>query len=90
MKQTLTKLLRDDRAAQRALDFTTSFVVAGNVLGEKERCDLQSLMPESATEFLLRRQEPWDAEDRKKTQIAKVSPTPGPFTTLFITSIYQH
>ena len=58
-----TKLFRDDLASQRALDFTTSFMVVGNILGHKSPMTLEYWTDkEIAYEF--KRTEVWDAEDR--------------------------
>lgn len=73
----ITKLFRDDLAPQRALDFTTSFVVIGCVLGDAPRTDLDSwTKEESATNYPLTRKRVWDYEDRK------VDPTTSPSSPL--------
>lgn len=62
-EQFFTKLFRDELASQRALDFTTSFVVVGNILGHNPPMTLGYWINEEAV-YELRRIEVWDAEDR--------------------------
>ena len=71
-EQFFTKLFRDDLAAQRALDFTTSFVVVGNVLGYNPKNTLIS-WTKNKPDYALRRTEVWDAGDRQ-AQLAAVEP----------------
>ena len=61
----LTKLFRDDLAPQRALDFTTSFVVVGNVLGHDAKTSLDRWTEESTTDYPLLRDKAWDDADRR-------------------------
>lgn len=61
----LTKLFRDDLAPQRALDFTTSFVVVGNVLGHEARTGLEHWIDPKAKNYSLLRNEVWDKVDRE-------------------------
>ena len=64
----LTKLFRDDLAPQRALDFTTSFVAVGVVLGDKPKTDIDSWTNPTATKYPTRRERAWDEEDRRAVQ----------------------
>lgn len=61
----LTRLFRDDLAPQRALDFTTSFVVVGNVLGHDAKTNLDQWIDPKATNYPLLRTEVWDKVDRE-------------------------
>lgn len=61
----LTKLFRDDLAPQRALDFTTSFVVVGNVLGHNARTSFGQWIDPKAKNYPLLRKEVWDKGDRE-------------------------
>jgi len=63
----LTKLFRDELAPQRALDFTTSFVVVGNVLGNEPKTTLESWTGGASKAFPLTREKVWDGEDRQQT-----------------------
>jgi hypothetical protein len=63
----LTKLFRDELAPHRALDFTTSFVVVGNVLGHQPKTTLASWTRDNAQVFPLTREKVWDNEDREHT-----------------------
>lgn len=65
-KDTLTKLFRDERVSQRALDFTASFVVVGNVLGHEPKTTLASWCPGNARAYPLTRVVAWDHEDGGK------------------------
>jgi hypothetical protein len=60
-----TKLFRDDLAIQRALDFTTSFVIADNILGQKSITTLE-YWTENHPTYPLKRTEVWDEEDRRQ------------------------
>ncbi|HXJ19555.1 MAG TPA: hypothetical protein VMT03_04915 [Polyangia bacterium] len=55
----MTKLFRDDRANDRAGNFTSSFVVLGNVMGDSSRLSLGAWT--GGKEYPLRRKERWDA-----------------------------
>jgi hypothetical protein len=63
----LTKLFRDELAPQRALDFTTSFVAVGNVLGHQPKTTLASWTCDNAKAYPLIREKVWDNEDRERT-----------------------
>ena len=60
----ITKLLDDERAAERALDFTGSFVSLGNLLGRAPKTRISAWMGADAREYPLMRSAAWDAEDR--------------------------
>jgi tetratricopeptide (TPR) repeat protein len=57
-EKTLTTLLRDDRASERALNFTGSFVVLGNVLGHQAKLTLAA-WNDPAKKYELLRVETW-------------------------------
>lgn len=59
-KTLLTKLFRDDLAPQRALDFTTSFIVVGNILGYEPKTTLASWISGDAKAYPLTREKIWD------------------------------
>ncbi len=58
-----TKLFRDDLASQRALDFTTSLMMVGNILGHKPPVTLE-YWADKEIAYALKRSEVWDVEDR--------------------------
>jgi hypothetical protein len=70
-KALLTKLFRDDLAPQRALDFTTSFVVVGNVLGHDARTRFDQWIDSKATNYPLLRKDAWDREDRDASSLGQ-------------------
>jgi hypothetical protein len=76
----LTKLFRDDLAPQRALDFTTSFVVVGNVLGHGAKTNLDQWIDPRATDYPLLRTEVWDKVDPEMNSPEQHTPelTPAP------------
>ena len=59
-KEAITKLFKDERAIERSLDFTMSFVTIGNVLGDSPKFTLDRWQRASAREYVLLRKEPWD------------------------------
>ena len=64
-EKAITHLFRDEAGPDRALNFTTSLVALGNVLGHEPRTDLSAWTSmEGAREFPLRRTAEWNAEDR--------------------------
>ena len=60
----LSRLFHEDLAPQRAIDFTTSFVVVGNVLGRDAKMNLDQWINPKATNYPLLRTEEWDKIDR--------------------------
>lgn len=66
-EQVFSRMLRDELAPERALDFTTSLVTLGNVLGDEPRTSLAAWTnrEEGLEEYPLKRTEEWDAEERR-------------------------
>ncbi|MGO9597433.1 MAG: hypothetical protein ACLP7Q_05370 [Isosphaeraceae bacterium] len=60
-EQSLTKLFRDDRALERAINFTVGFAALKNVLGNSPRTSLGAWSDSESREYPLTRGEPWDA-----------------------------
>lgn len=60
----ITKLFDDERAAERALDFTGSFVSPGNILGRTPKTRISAWVGAEAREYPLTRSVAWDASDR--------------------------
>lgn len=72
-KSLLTKLFRDDLAPQRALDFTTSFVVMGNVLGNEPRTEIIAWTSKTAPQYPLLREVEWDNDDKGRADPSETS-----------------
>ncbi len=82
-EQSLDKLLSDDRAMERAIAFTSSFVVLGNVLGQAPRTDISRWCDANARDYPLKRSKSWDADYPKIETLDKrrpETPKPGPGT----------
>jgi hypothetical protein len=68
-EQFATKLFRDELALQRSIDFTSSFVALGNVLGYQPKTRLSAWANPKARDYPLKRTEVWDAEKCKQYNI---------------------
>lgn len=72
--KSLNKLLGDDRAMDRALHFTSSFVTVGNVMGYQPKHALAAWIESAAETYPVRRTQLWnhaDAETDKNRPPAK-------------------
>jgi hypothetical protein len=81
-RDALDKLIRDELAIERAVNFTSSFGTVGNVLGDSPKANLGAWSDQNASDYPLKRAEVWDAEDRRalaarRTAEAKSVPVPG-------------
>lgn len=65
-EQFTTKLFRDELAIQRAIDFTSSFVALGNVLGYEPKTRTSAWANPEARDYPLKRSEVWDAAEKGK------------------------
>lgn len=63
--QAFEKLVREEMALERSVDFTGSFVTIGNVLGYNPKNQISSWSEPGARQYPLKRTEPWDADDRR-------------------------
>ncbi|XHR30869.1 MAG: hypothetical protein ACFUZC_09950 [Chthoniobacteraceae bacterium] len=63
----ITEKLFDECAFERAFSFTGSFVSAGNVLGHNPKTRLEDWFFANQSEYVLRRDQEWDAEERGRT-----------------------
>lgn len=61
MEEALTRLFRDDRALERAINFTMGFAGTGNILGHKPRLSLSDWVTQDSRDYPLTRTERWDA-----------------------------
>ena len=77
-KSILKRLFHDDEVPQRAFDFTTSFVVVGNVLGYKPKTTLEAWI-KGYKPYPLTRVEPWDADDRHREATTPQARNPPEF-----------
>ena len=59
-EQSLTKLFRDDRALERAVNFSVGFAAIGNILGTSPRTSLADWYDPAVHEHVLTRTEAWD------------------------------
>jgi len=64
----LTTMFRDERAAERASNFTSSFVTLGNVLGHSPKASISAWCRPGSRAYPLERWEEWDAPERKAKQ----------------------
>lgn len=74
MEDTLTRLIRDERVIERALNFTSSPVVTENVMGAHPRTRISDWLDDTATEFPLKRSERWDTASPKPPSPRPVGP----------------
>lgn len=63
-KQQLRKFVHDEVALDRAIEFTSSFVTLGNVLGYAPKTSLDSWIDSKAQDYPLKRTEEWDASHK--------------------------
>jgi hypothetical protein len=73
----LTQLIRDDHAMDRAVNFSSSFIALGNVLGHEPKHRIGAWCDAALTDYPLLRREEWDAKDRRSSSSAdtvKVEP----------------
>jgi len=71
--QAFATLIGDERALERSLSFTGSFVTVANVLGDRPRTHLSDWLDPEAREYPLVRSEPWDALDASPAAPPRVS-----------------
>ena len=66
-EDTLRKLLRDEGALERAVNFTCGFVVQGNVLGSSPKTMISKWKEGHERHYPLSRFQPWDASEERTT-----------------------
>ena len=66
-EDTLTKLLHDEGALERAVNFTCGFVVQGNVLGSSAKTMIGKWKEGHEGHYPLSRFQPWDASEERTT-----------------------
>jgi hypothetical protein len=79
LEQDLIRLFGDDRAMERAVSFTSSFVTLGNVLGHSPRNDISRWCGPEMHDYPLTRAKAWDADvsPRGENSDSKAQATPG-------------
>lgn len=60
-----TRLFREDRALDRSIGFTSSFMTVGNVLGYEPKQHVRDIVQAADKQYDLKRSEPWDVNDRR-------------------------
>ena len=65
IEKTVVKLFGDERALERAVNYTNSFIVIGNVLGDSPKTTLDSWSRLKAQDYPLKRTEEWDFQERQ-------------------------
>ncbi len=63
-EKSLTRILRDDRAMERALHFTSSFITVSNVLGNQPKHAIAAWTDSSAEAYAVTRTQVWDHAER--------------------------
>ena len=66
-EDTLTKLLHEQGALERAVNYTASLVVQGNVLGSSPKTKLSKWKEGDERHYPLSRFQPWDASEERTT-----------------------
>jgi hypothetical protein len=61
----LAALFDDGHALERSIDFTTSFIAIGNILGHEPKTALSAWLTATDPEYSLAREEEWDAAARR-------------------------
>jgi hypothetical protein len=74
VEKVLEKLLKDERALDRSINFTSSFATLGNVLGDEPKSALAPWL--NAQSYPLKRSEVWDEAERQARREVQ-STTPG-------------
>ena len=64
-EDTLTKLLHDEGALRRAVNYTSSLVVQGNVLGSSPKTKISKWKEGEERHYPLTRFQPWDASEER-------------------------
>jgi len=59
LEETLTRLFRDEQAIDRSINFTSSLVVTGNILGDNPTTTLAAWKQRGGKEYVLQREEEW-------------------------------
>ncbi len=95
----IEQLFRDDAAMSRAIDFSGSFQVLGNVLGKDRKRYASSWVSERSQEYKLNRESAWDADCPRAKQPSEsfklappgaTRPEEAEFSQQFQTSRHSH
>jgi hypothetical protein len=71
MEKTVKKLFKDEHALERAINYSNSFIVLGNVLGHTPKTNIDAWINSKAQNYPQKRNEVWDAADRLAKQMTK-------------------
>lgn len=63
-EEVMTELFRDERALDRSIHFTSSFITLGNVLGHSPKTSISSWVDGDARDYGITRNADWDVKDR--------------------------
>ncbi len=77
-EQTALSFFRDERALERSVGFSGSFVTLGNVLGHNPKTIISDWISEGDKVFPLKREKPWDYEDRVQAEQLHSNLSEGP------------
>ncbi len=75
-RDTIERVIGEERGLQRAINFTGSFGAIANVLGRSPKTALEDWTPTSNEVVELRRREEWDAEARRQVRAGQGTPAP--------------
>jgi hypothetical protein len=76
--KTIRKLFRDEKALDRSLDFTNTFVSLGNVLGHERKLSIDDWIAPHHKRYALQREVAWDAAERQAREVPKrIAGKPG-------------
>jgi hypothetical protein len=76
-EEKLKEFFGEERALDRAVNFTGSFVSVGNVLGYTPKTTLDPWVDSKEKEYALKRSEDWDADERSQIADSKATPARG-------------
>ena len=72
----LEKIIRDERAPERAISFTSSFITLGNVLGHKPKIKISDWVDKKRKKYELKREKPLNFALAKKENIREQQSNP--------------
>ena len=70
-EKTLEEIMRDERAPERSLNFTSSFITIGNVLGYQPKTRISDWIDTDKTKYAIKRGKPLVFKSIEEDQIAK-------------------
>ena len=73
-EERLKNIIGDELALERAVNFTSSFVSLGNVLGYSPKSSIDSWVVEGQSDYPLQRSEAWDADLAVTRKVSSTKP----------------